>query len=342
MEIAPETPAFVNGDSNRLCQVLNNFASNAIKFTKQGKALLDVRPVNTHDGKVFVRFAITDTGIGLTPEQVGRLFVPFTQGDVSTTRKYGGTGLGLAISKQLVELMGGTIGVESKEGEGSSFWFILPLETSTAALHPTQKSAGIAERNCAVEGIGEIIQDVRRTTSSRRGIRILLAEDNATNRLVALSQLHKLGYEAEAVVNGAEALAALDRGEFHLVLMDCEMPVMDGYEATRRIRQSRHSHIAVIAMTAHTMSKNWAECMAAGMSDFLSKPVDNHRLAEILARWTGMRQLPADLPGECPCKHGAPPTCPHFGSDRKLVPPSSCNTRPSDGSTFSPSNSVPC
>ncbi len=272
--VTPETPELLRGDPDRLRQILNNLASNAIKFTARGEVALRVELVSKDAGQATVRFALTDTGIGIRPDQAPALFAPFVQADASTTRKYGGTGLGLAISKQLVELMGGKIGLESREGEGSTFWFTAVFETRPEpAAAPAVARASTGRQRSAGERI------------DRGPARILIAEDNPTNQFVALAQLEKLGYKGRAVANGAEAVEALRQGGYDLVLMDCEMPAMDGYEATRRIRASPHPHVPIIAVTAHAMSGGREKCTQAGMDDFLPKPVELDRLAELLAKW---------------------------------------------------------
>ena len=272
--VSPAIPLSLRGDAHRLRQILTNLAGNSIKFTERGEITLEAALQQQRDGAATVRFAITDTGIGLRPDQTARLFSPFTQADASTTRKYGGTGLGLAICKQLVEMMGGTIGVDSVEGRGSTFWFtvVFDLVAATGQRPPANKPEFGASD--ATPGTG------RRQLARR----ILVAEDNATNREVALAQLHKLGYQADAVNNGAEAVAASEHGGYDLVLMDCEMPVMDGYQATRLIR-SAHPGLPVIALTADAMSGDRDKCVSEGMNDYLAKPVDLKLLAEVLAKW---------------------------------------------------------
>ncbi len=289
--VSPEIPSLVKGDPGRLRQVLTNLAANAIKFTGQGEVKLSAELADQSENAATVRFSLADTGIGIPAEKAASLFSPFTQADASTTRRYGGTGLGLVISKQLVELMGGTISFESREGEGTTFRFTVVFgagdrNSSGEAQHDRRLAAGRSRKS-----------DPRPKAA---GVRILLAEDNATNRIVALAQLKKLGYDADAVTDGAQAVESVQRGRYDLVLMDCQMPVMDGYEATRRIRRSAHSTIPIIALTASAMGGDREPCIAAGMSDYLTKPVDLDRLDEVLAKWLPARQAP------CPASHCGP------------------------------------
>jgi len=281
--VSPDIPRLLRGDRRRLRQVLTNLAANAVKFTEHGEVTLEAALESQGAGKATVRFTITDTGIGIRPDQLAGLFSPFTQADVSTTRKYGGTGLGLAISKQLVELMGGTIGVDSREGRGSTFWFTAVLDMELPRRKPAGGPAGAQ----------------RRADVPVRPGRILVAEDNATNRHVALAQLRKLGYEAQAVSNGAEAVEKVQGGGYDLVLMDCQMPVMGGIEATRLIRQS--TGIPIVALTAHAMPGDSDRFLSEGMDDYLAKPVELKQLVDVLAKWVPGRDggdtAPADAAG---------------------------------------------
>jgi len=279
--VSEEIPPLLGGDANRLRQVLTNLAGNAIKFTQRGGVTLDAALECTRDGTATVRFAVTDTGIGIRPDQAAALFSPFVQADISTTRKYGGTGLGLAISKQLVEMMGGKIGIESREGKGSTFWFtaIFEIPASTVEPAPASEQKPVTSR---VDG-GLILQRAAKGTGHE--LRILVADDNPTNQAVALAQLEKLGYQADAVANGAEVIEAMQQSGYDLVLMDSEMPTMDGYEATRRIRESGNSQLTIIGVTGHSTPGYREKCIREGMNDFLSKPVDLRLLAEVLAKW---------------------------------------------------------
>ena len=282
-----ETPLFLRGDAGRLRQVLINLAGNAIKFTERGSVAVRVRLECREEGKATLRFSVTDTGIGIRPDQASALFSPFVQADASTTRKYGGTGLGLAISKQLVELMDGRIGLESKEGEGSTFWFTAVFDTAPET--PIAPSAQAAENsrepaNPRVPAFG--------SCPARPAARILVAEDNAVNRMVVLAQLHKLGYQAEAVAGGTEAVEAVAQKKYDLILMDCQMPGVDGFEATRQIRETGSPNLPIIAVTANVMAGDRERCIAEGMNDYLSKPVQLRQLAAVLDRWLRQPVIP--------------------------------------------------
>jgi PAS domain S-box-containing protein len=269
-----EIPRILRGDALRLRQMLTNLSANAIKFTERGEVSLKVELLSRLEDKTSVRFSVTDTGIGIKPNEIKALFSPFVQADVSTTRKYGGTGLGLAICKQLAEMMGGTIGVESQEGKGSTFWFTAFFGAASAG----KQEAAAPARATKSPGPG--------LPAPQRTAHILVAEDNATNRIVALAQLKKLGYRADAVANGVEAVEAVATGRYGLVLMDCQMPVMDGFEATRLIRATAsHAGLPIVALTANAMSADRERCMTAGMSDYLAKPVELGQLAEKLEIW---------------------------------------------------------
>jgi len=294
--VAEEIPPLVRGDSNRLRQVLTNLAGNAVKFTERGGVTLDVALERTGDGTATIRFAVTDTGIGIRPDQARALFSPFVQADVSTTRKYGGTGLGLAISKQLVELMGGKIGLESREGEGSTFWFTAIFEIALEAAPASREEPASPNRQepAGERGDGHFVERPRGNVA-RHEPRILIADDDSTNRAVVLAQLKKLGYRADAVANGAEAIEALRHREYALVLMDGEMPEMDGYEATRRIRESGNSHVPIVGITAHASAGDRDRCLREGMNGFVSKPVELQVLADVLAKWIDGTDAPVEI-----------------------------------------------
>ena len=413
-EVEPRTPCGLRGDPGRLRQVLLNLMGNAVKFTARGEVALTVRPELEDERTVTLYLAVRDTGIGFPKSRASDLFQPFVQGDGSKTRRYGGTGLGLSISKQLVEMMGGQIGVESQEGKGSTFWFNgvfekqlrlnaraaeLPAglqnarvlvvddnatnrslvsrllrswgcrpeesENGDAALSLVYQAAAGPDpfrlalmdktlpgmnweklgrwvatdpqlkptafvlmcgfgRNCNWVNLqklgfaGHVSKPIweknlhaalvaldgkptdtaasapltvfpRVNPGGNRHARVLVAEDNLTNQEVALVMLKKLGYQAELVANGVEALQALRHADYDLVLMDCEMPEMDGLEATRLIRDAhtgaRNPNIPVIALTADAVSGDRDKCFAAGMNDYLAKPVSPSQLAEVLKKW---------------------------------------------------------
>jgi signal transduction histidine kinase/ActR/RegA family two-component response regulator len=273
--IADAVPAFVRGDAGRLRQILVNLCGNAVKFTQRGSVTVSVGAAPAEAGRTMLDLEVRDTGVGIPADRVHTLFKPFSQVDASTTRRYGGTGLGLSIVRRLAELMGGEAGVESSEGAGSTFWFTASFEV---ASERGAKVASTPAVTCAIAGK-----------------RILLAEDNVVNEKVATRFLEKLGYIVDAVVNGREAVDAWARGGYDLVLMDCQMPVLDGYAATREIRTRENggARIPIVALTANAMKKDELECRQAGMDDHLAKPLDREALARCLELHLGI-----SVPGE--------------------------------------------
>jgi len=401
--ISPAAPVLLRGDPGRLRQVIANLAANAVKFTECGEVAIRVEVIQQDAAGATLRFVVRDTGIGIRREQADVLFSPFVQADESTTRGFGGTGLGLAICRQLVDMMGGSIGFETAEGAGSTFWFSVRLavqdeqparerldgrilvcceragtrsvistlltawgcrctecDTPQAAAEAVRNAARDAQRFDAIvlpqgeipeavtgagakillltplarhpasvgnDAVGraialpilesrlrEVVRRALRPETPRkdapasivgserraaRDARILLAEDNRVNQRVMSAMLRRLGYTAETVSNGAQAVAALSQRQYDLVLMDCEMPEMDGFEATRHIRQSlgAGARLPIIAVTAAAMAGDRGRCLEAGMDDYLVKPVDPERLAGILARFlpdAGSARAPQD------------------------------------------------
>jgi len=269
--VSPNVPQFVLGDSNRLRQVLSNFLSNAVKFTEAGKVELHITLLNVPAKPNFIRFEVSDTGIGLTESQIVRLFRPFEQADDSTSRKFGGTGLGLVISKKLIEIMGGDSGCRSEYGVGSVFWCELPLPASVE----TQSETGQTGQAVA--------------TPEVKPARILLVDDVKVNLIVLTSMLQNWRHLVETATNGLQAIEMLKQHRYDLVFMDCQMPEMDGYECTQKIRAPETGvldpHVPIIAVTAHAMTGDKERCLASGMDDYISKPIDQGELQSKLAKW---------------------------------------------------------
>jgi signal transduction histidine kinase len=274
MSVDPTLPTVFEGDVGRLRQILINLCGNAVKFTSQGEIGIEVTLLESEAQSALLRFVVRDTGIGIPAERLGMLFKPFSQADASTTRRFGGTGLGLSIVDRLVTMMGGVTDVESWEGVGSTFSFTARLGIANVAASASQLPARVPNRDVAV---GE----------ERR--RILLAEDNEVNQKVARRTLEKLGFWVDVVSNGVEAVKAWQTEHYDLLLMDCQMPELDGYEATRQIRalEREEKHIPIVALTAHAMQGAEAECSAAGMDAYLTKPFEPDDLRACLERFLG-------------------------------------------------------
>ena len=269
VEMGPDVPLALRTDPTRVRQVLFNLVGNAAKFTEHGGVVLEVSHRALEGEEHEVRFAVTDTGIGISSEARSRMFAKFSQADASTTRKYGGTGLGLVISKALAELLGGEIGFESTPGVGSTFWFTVRCELGDSA---------------AVEAARRV--DEGKNPESERSLRILVAEDNNVNQMVIRALLTRFGHRVDIVGDGCEAVSAVQRIQYDVVLMDIHMPEMDGVEATRAIRRlpGEPSELPIVAFTANAMKGDREEYIAVGMNDYLSKPVDKDELIAVLAR----------------------------------------------------------
>jgi signal transduction histidine kinase/CheY-like chemotaxis protein len=263
-------PGLLTGDARRLRQVLLNFLSNAIKFTAEGHVTLTLAQTPLAAGVARLRAEVTDTGVGLAEEQIAHIFERFTQADVSVSRQYGGTGLGLAICKRTIELMGGRIGAASTVGQGSTFWFEVDLPAAEA----------LADRAAAPDA----------QTNLDRPVRLLLVEDVAINRELVRTILADFDVEIDTAEDGVQAIDAFQRGAYDLVLMDVQMPVMDGLTAARRIRElttTAARTTPIIAMTANVLPDQIARCIEAGMDDHLGKPMSPARLLEVINTWSG-------------------------------------------------------
>jgi PAS domain S-box-containing protein len=332
-ELDPQVPAALRGDPVRIRQVLVNLVGNAVKFTARGGVAVRAWPVEPPPGTPIpetgaerckrVRFEVRDTGIGIPADKLPLLFHTFSQADASMTRQFGGTGLGLAISRQLVELMGGSIGVESEEGKGSTFWFELPLQPAQAPMEPETPGD-----SCA----GDVFRDAR----------VLLVEDNEVNRIVALALLDLLGLRADVAANGREALDALARNRYDVVFMDVQMPVMGGLEAARKFREIEEDRrlqtrddgpksapsslqstvsglpaprLPIIAMTAHATNDDRQKCLAAGMDDYLAKPFQMDALGQALAKWIPSFRLPKEEAPRPPRPETSPSCAPTLPFD---------------------------
>lgn len=288
--ITSTVPNALVGDPLRLTQILTNLMDNAVKFTDHGKVTLAVTAVAVDPDGVELRCAVTDTGVGLSDAQLGRLFAAFTQADSSTTRKYGGSGLGLSICKRLVELMSGHIGVDSQPGQGSTFYFTARMGLQPGqAVHDVLGDPGTRSLGRRTGALPLRNADRRRRSDLEarlRGTRLLLVEDHEMNRQFALEILGRAGIAVDLASNGQEALDKIHCTPYDGVLMDCQMPVMDGFEATRKIRaEIRFTSLPIIAMTANAMAGDRERCLAAGMNEHIAKPIDIDKMFQTLARW---------------------------------------------------------
>ncbi len=285
IELDPALPASLRGDVARIRQVLLNLASNAVKFTEHGVVTIAAHCHSRGDMLARVEWRVSDTGIGIAPDRVGRLFSDYEQADASINRRFGGTGLGLAISRRIIEQMGGKIGVTSVPEQGSAFQFSLTLPWSdTFVSAPPKDRAGVEDLKGRIATLG-------------RPLKILIAEDDATNRLVVSKMLREFDVETCVVTDGAQAVEAMADAEFDLVLMDVQMPVMDGHAATRAIRSGGFTSLPIIALTANAFPEDARLCREAGMSDFLAKPLRKQMLVDAILRALDIaEQAPSVVP----------------------------------------------
>lgn len=275
-DVDPAIPATLIGDPVRIRQILVNLINNAIKFTFQGQIVTKVKLVQAVDGVYELQFSVKDQGVGIPKDKLDTIFEAFTQADASTTRRFGGTGLGLAISKRLVEMMGGKIWVESEEFQGSTFIF-------TAKFRAGEKPAVVEPETMPVAVPADNQPVASAPVAAGKVIRILLAEDNLVNQKIAAKMLEKKGWSVKGAENGKQVLEYLEQEKFDVILMDAQMPVLDGFEATRLIRESEKKsgkHIPIVALTAHAMAGDRQKCLDAGMDGYVSKPIDRQKLYE--------------------------------------------------------------
>jgi CheY-like chemotaxis protein len=287
------------GDPLRLGQVLINYGNNAVKFTHQGGIRIAVTLAGQDAQSVLLRVAVSDTGVGIAEAHLGQLFQSFRQADSSISRHYGGTGLGLAIARRLAEMMGGEVGVTSRLGQGSTFWFTARLARSTVAAPAARALTG------PDFGMAQLHQGV--AEGGLRGARVLVVDDNEINLQIAREMLAGAGLAVELAADGEQAVQRVREQAFDLVLMDMQMPVMDGLEATRTIRRLPGlGRLPIAAMTANAMDTDRRQCTEAGMNDFLTKPIEPERLFELLRRWIAPREA-AGPSGATPAAFTPPP-----------------------------------
>jgi two-component system sensor histidine kinase/response regulator len=275
-------PDALCGDPTRLSQALLNLLGNAVKFTERGRVALQADVLDEVDGELRVHFEVSDTGIGIAPDKLGNLFAAFEQADSSTTRRFGGTGLGLALTRHIAGLMGGEVGVRSEPGVGSTFWFTARLGRAAPCSIASTAAADAADASSTPDGIAGIIADA----GSASRTHVLLVEDNRFNQEVAQAVLRRSGLEVDLAPDGARAVAMARERRYDLVLMDLQMPVMDGFDATAALRKlAGYEATPILALTANAFGETRAACLAAGMNDHIAKPISPQRLGDALARW---------------------------------------------------------
>jgi len=285
LEISPELPNLLHGDPVHLQQVVHNLISNSVKFTEEGEISLRVSQSDRNSTSAKIHVEVEDTGIGIAESKLDSLFEPFTQEDNSSTRKYGGSGLGLTVARRLIELMGGEIGVKSKEDQGTTFWFSLWFDLDDSDLQ--EDSQALGGRNLS-EQHKEISKSGDRARFQNKSI--LIVDDISTNLKVGQEMLRKFGLTADLATNGREALSAMKSKDYDLVLMDCQMPVMDGFAAAQEVRKleklsEQATHVPIIAVTAHALEGDREASLQAGMDDYLAKPLAIAELETLLNRW---------------------------------------------------------
>ena len=269
-ELSPDLPVKLRGDAGRIQQILRNLGSNAVKFTRSGAVVISVTQKESQQGRLNVEFTVADTGMGMAPQTFPQLFQPFVQADTSTTRQFGGTGLGLSLCKSFTDLLGGTITVESAPGQGTTFVVTLPLEVPTESEKPAPQPHSLG---------------------ALRGSRILLVEDNMINQLITREILEDKGAQVEVAENGVEALRMVARWPYDIILMDIQMPEMDGIECTRQLRQDKNMDtVPIIALSARTLEEEQALSREAGMQSHVKKPVDPVTLCDTVAHWISCRR----------------------------------------------------
>ncbi len=289
-EIDPNVPRWIYGDLTRLRQVLVNLVSNAIKFTERGDVQVGVRRINPgQNNPMCIEFSVRDLGIGIAPEQMQHLFLPFSQLDSSTTRKYGGTGLGLAISKRLVDSMGGQIWAVSDPGQGTEFAFTMLTQAAAAQVGPgarkTGQSTDLSLNHAALGSGARNLLDT--SLGVRLPLRVLLAEDNEINQKLALRMLAGFGYAADVAANGFEVLDACRRLHYDLIFMDVQMPEMDGLEAARKIKADWPPNFQprIVVMSANALPEDLERAAQVGVDGYITKPINLKALKEALTEW---------------------------------------------------------